>query len=70
MSLYTSAQQLIGNTPLLELGNFAKKDTAICIFLKKVPSFNSINPNLLELLLVLTQPLTTISLSAYSAVFL
>ena len=40
MSLYTSAQQLIGNTPLLELGNFAKKEGLCARLLGKLESWN------------------------------
>ena len=40
MSLYTSAQQLIGNTPLLELNHFAKKEALCARLLGKLESWN------------------------------
>ena len=40
MSFYTSAQQLIGNTPLLALNNLAKKEQLCARFLGKLEGWN------------------------------
>ena len=38
--IYTSVEQLIGRTPLLELGNIAKKDGLNARLLAKLEGFN------------------------------
>ena len=65
----TFIDELIGNLAIsLKFSNLLSKTT--WIFLKKDPSFTSINPNALEALKVLIHPAIVTSLDKYSLVFL
>ncbi len=66
----TSIDELIGSLVIsLKFSNFSS-DKTICIFLKKLPSFNSTNPKFLEALDVLIHPATFTVFPIYSSLFL